>query len=142
MQELDPRFRSDDGTVKDDSNLAQWNRYICEAAIRYNRPLPEYTDLRAWFERAGFADIQEIHLKSPSNPWPKDKLLKEIGKFQMLAHLEGLEGVSMGLLCRGLHWKADEVRVFIAKIRPEVRDRAIHSYQITWVIPVLACSLL
>lgn len=131
MQELDPRFRSDDGTIDEDSNLAQWNKYICEAAVAYNRPLPKYDDFYAWFEKAGFVDIQQYHLKSPSNPWPKDKLLKEVGKFQLLAHLEGLEGVSMGLLCRGLDWKADEVKVFMAKIRPEVRNRAIHSYQTT-----------
>ena len=131
MQELDPRFRSDDGTIEEDSHLAQWNKHICEAAVEYNRPLPNYDDFYAWFEKAGFVDIQQVHLKSPSNPWPKDKLLKEVGKFQLCAHLEGLEGVSMGLLCRGLHWKADEVQVFMAKIRPEVRNRAIHSYQTT-----------
>lgn len=131
MQELDPRFRSSDDTIDKDSNLALWNQYICEAAVEYNRPLPEYHDFYAWFEKAGFVDIQQIFLKSPSNPWPKDKLLKEVGRFQLVAHLEGLEGVSMALLCRGLGWKADEVKVFMAKIRPEVRNRAIHSYQTT-----------
>ena len=74
-------------------------------------------------------DIKQIILKCPTNPWPKDKTLKEVGRFQLLAHIEGLEGVSMGLLTRGKEWKADEVRVLMAKLRPELRHRSIHSYQ-------------
>ena len=131
MQELDPRFRSDDGTIEEDSNLASFNELIAEAGVKYNRPLPKYDEHYAWFEKAGFVDIQQVFLKSPSNPWPKDKLLKEVGKFQLLAHLEGLEGVSMGLMCRGLRWKADEVKVLMAKLRSELRNRSIHSYQTT-----------
>jgi hypothetical protein len=131
LQELDPRFRCDDGTINKDSGLAYFNEVIIEAGVKYNRPLPKYDEHYAWFVKAGFVDIQQVFLKSPSNPWPKDKLLKEVGKFQLVAHLEGLEGVTMGLLCRGLQWKADEVKVFMAKLRPELRSRAIHSYQIT-----------
>ena len=32
-------------------------------------------------------------------------------------------------MTRGLQWKADEVKVLIAKLRPELKDRSIHSYQ-------------
>lgn len=74
-------------------------------------------------------DIRQVVFKSPTNPWPKNKLLKEAGKFQLLAHLEGLEGISLGLLTRGLDWKAEEVKVLMAKARPELKDRRIHSYQ-------------
>ena len=81
------------------------------------------------FKQAGFVDIKQMTLKSPTNPWPKDKTLKEVGKFQLVAHLEGLEGISMGLLTRGCKWKADEVSVLMAKLRPELKDRSIHSYQ-------------
>ena len=81
------------------------------------------------FEKAGFVEVQEINLKAPTNPWPKDKMLKEAGKFQMSAHVEGLEGIIVGLLTRGLGWKAEEVKVLMAKLRPELKDRSIHSYQ-------------
>lgn len=74
-------------------------------------------------------DIKQIFLKSPTNPWPKDRTLKEVGKFQLCAHLEGLEGISLGLLTRQMEWKAEEVKVLMAQIRPELKDRSIHSYQ-------------
>ena len=123
------RFASDDGTLKDDSNLADWSCKITEASANYNRPIPVHADYMAMLEKAGFVDVRQVILKCPTNPWPKDKHLKDIGKFQLLAHLEGLEGVSMGLLTRGLEWKPDEVKVLIAKLRGELKDRNIHSYQ-------------
>lgn len=102
---------------------------IVEAAAKYNRPIPRYTDYKAWFEKAGFTDIQQVVFKSPTNTWPKDGVLKEAGKYQLVAHLEGLEGISLGLFTRGLGWKAEEVKVLMAKIRPEIKNKAIHSYQ-------------
>lgn len=131
MQELDPRFMSDDGSLREDSNLAYWSRIICEASASYNRPMPHYSEYKNWFEKAGFVDVKQIHLKTPTNPWPKDPTLKEAGRFQLVAHLEGLEGLSLGLLTRQLEWKAEEVKVLMAKIRPELKDRSIHSYQTT-----------
>ncbi|KAL8928918.1 MAG: hypothetical protein Q9172_000670, partial [Xanthocarpia lactea] len=129
LQELDCRFVSDDNTLLDSHNLTYWSHLITEAATKYNRPIPRYTDYLHWFEKAGFTDIRQVIFKCPTNPWPKNKILKEVGKFQLLAQTGGLEGVSLGLLTRGLKWKAEEVKVLMAKIRPELRDRAIHSYQ-------------
>ncbi|KAL8734683.1 MAG: hypothetical protein Q9166_001339 [cf. Caloplaca sp. 2 TL-2023] len=129
LQELDCRFTSDDNTLLDSHNLTYWSHLIVEAAANYNRPIPRYTDYMQWFEKAGFTDIRQVIFKSPMNPWPKNKVLKEAGKFQLLAHVEGLEGISLGLLTRGLAWKAEEVKVLMAKIRPELKDRGIHSYQ-------------
>jgi len=129
LQELDCRFTSDDGSLSEDSNLALWSKLICDASEMYNRPIPYYHEYRGWLEKAGFVDIQQTIFKSPTNSWPKNKLLKEVSKFQLVAHVEGLEGISLGLMTRGLQWKAEEVKVLMAKIRPELRDRSVHSYQ-------------
>lgn len=74
-------------------------------------------------------DVKQLAFKSPNNPWPKSKQLKGISAFQLLAHLDGLEGISMGLMTRGFQWKPEEVKVLLAKIRPGLLDRSIHSYQ-------------
>ena len=125
---------SDDGSLREDSVLTYWSRLITEASAAYNRPIPYHTEFLKMFQQAGFVDIKQITLKSPTNPWPKDKRLKEVGKFQLLAHIEGLEGISMGLLTRTRQWKADEVSVLMAKLRPELKDRSIHSYQTKLVL--------
>jgi len=131
MQELDPRFKSDDGSLREDSNLSKWSEIICDASAKYNRPVPYYDEYVRWFEKAGFVDVRCVYLKCPTNPWPKDRVLKEAGRFQLVAHVEGLEGLSVGLLTRAMGWKEEEVKVLMAKIRPELNDRSIHSYQTT-----------
>lgn len=128
MQELNPRFESDDGSLKKDSMLSLWSQIIVEACEKYNRPLPFHNDYVEWFEKAGFVDVKQVILKGPSNPWPKDKHLKEVGKYQCVAHIEGLEGVSLALFTRAMKWKAEEVKVLMAKMRPELKSRSIHSY--------------
>lgn len=74
-------------------------------------------------------DVKQSGFKSPTNSWPKIKQLKGVSAFQLFAHLDGLECISMGLMTRGLQWKPEEVKVLLAKIRPELLDRSIHSYQ-------------
>lgn len=131
MQELDPRFKSDDGSLHEDSNLSYWSNLLCEASAKYNRPIPCYDEYVEWFEKAGFVDVRRVYLKCPANPWPKDRVLKEVGMFQLTAHLLGLEGVSIALLTRAMGWKEEEVKVLIAKMRPELKNRSIHAYQWT-----------
>ncbi|KAG8531007.1 uncharacterized protein KY384_004364 [Bacidia gigantensis] len=134
LQELDCRFSSDDGSLREDSAISYWSDAITEASANYNRPIPRYGEYYDWFVQAGFVDIKQVILKSPTNPWPKDPKLKEIGRYQLLAHVEGIEGVSMGLLTRGSQWKAEEVSVLVAKMKPELKDRAVHSYQTNVVL--------
>jgi len=129
VQELDPRFRSDDDTLPPDSTSKYWGDLICEAAGAYNRYTPKCREYKAWVEEAGFVDVTETIFKRPLNSWPKNKTLKEIGKFQLMNYTEGLEGLTIGLLTRALHWQPAEVQVLLAKVRAELRDKSIHSYQ-------------
>lgn len=115
--------------MKETSSLCYWSRLVCEASAKYNRPVPHHDDYKAWFEEAGFQDVTQYVFKSPTNPWPKSKILKEAGKFQLLAHLEGIEGISLALMTRAMDWKPEEVSVLSARMRPELKDKSIHSYQ-------------
>lgn len=74
--------------------------------------------------------MKQIIFKSQTNSWPKNKQLKEVRAFQLLAHLDGLEGISMGPMITGLQWKPEEVKELLTKARPELLERSIHSYQI------------
>lgn len=39
-----------------------------------------------------------------------------------------LTGMSIALFTRGLGWSADEVEVFLAKVRKDMKNPKIHSY--------------
>jgi hypothetical protein len=79
--------------------------------------------------KAGFVDVKEHYFKLPINTWPKNRQLKEIGKYQALHYTEGLEGICIGLFTRVLGWQPSELQVLLAKVRAEIKDKSIHLYQ-------------
>jgi hypothetical protein len=40
----------------------------------------------------------------------------------------GIQGLSLALFTRGLKWSVEELEVFLAEVRKDMRDRSIHSY--------------
>ncbi|KAG9542817.1 S-adenosyl-L-methionine-dependent methyltransferase, partial [Aureobasidium melanogenum] len=72
--------RSVDNTL-DGTSLEKWGILMCEAARKLGLPMgTEVSEkYREWMEAAGFVDIEEQHFMWPSNPWPKDKYMKELG---------------------------------------------------------------
>ena len=102
---------------------------MCEACDGWGKPVPEHNQYKKWFEEVGFVDVQELFFKIPINAWPKNKQLKEIGKFQLLNYYEHCEGLSIALFTRILKWQPAEVQVLMAKLRAELKDRNIHSYE-------------
>lgn len=82
----------------------------------------------ALMAEAGFVDIQQKMFMWPSNTWPKDPFMKELGRWNQVNILEGLEGFCLALLTRGMGWKKLEVDVLVAKVSQDLRDRKIHAY--------------
>lgn len=64
----------------------------------------------------------------PSNGWPRDDYMKELGHWNMVNIIEGLEGFCLQLLSRGLGWERQEIDIFIAKVTTDIKDRRIHAY--------------
>ena len=57
-----------------------WANELSAAFQKINRPWPKGPELKQLFEEAGFVNVQMKELKRPTNDWPKDKHMKEIGK--------------------------------------------------------------
>lgn len=55
---------------------------------------------------------------------------KEIGAWNQLQALDGIEGWTMGLLTRVLGWSPEAVQVHLAGTRKDLRNPAIHAYTI------------
>ena len=99
----DPMFgiRSDDGTLPPDSALAKWDKLMLEASYTagcyLNSPLAYKQQLIA----AGFTDVTQVALVWPTNTWPKNKMLKTIGRSAcfLYRHLEPLWQKGPVLLC-------------------------------------------
>ena len=129
IQDYGLPVRSADGTHVG-TDLYRWGELLCAASTRLGRPLgSDCSDhYVTWLRDAGFTDISVRMFMWPSNSWPRDPYMKEIGRWNQMNILDGLEGFCLALLIRGLGWKKEEVDIFVAKVSNDLRNRKIHAY--------------
>lgn len=130
--ELDVRVYSDDGSMKADSYLAGWGNNFIGCSERAGRSLLTQETMRSSMEKAGFVDAEEKLYKIPLGPWPKDKVLKEVGQLQYLHWTAALEGWALWLLTKfgaPSPWSNDEVQVYLANVRAELKSPRTHAYE-------------
>lgn len=132
--ELDVRVFSDDDTLPKDSLLAGWGDNFLGCSDRSGRPLSTQTTMAGRMASVGFINLQDDLFKCPLGSWPKDKRLKEAGRVNFAHWSAGLDGWAMWLLTKHgapKPWSADEVRVYVAKVRQELKQKGLHIYHLT-----------
>ncbi|CAG8172361.1 unnamed protein product [Penicillium nalgiovense] len=132
QMELDVRVYSDDSTLKKEHQLWGWGDMFIRCSERAGRSLRTHETMHNAIEKAGFVDMHEERYKIPLGPWPKDKLLKEAGHLQYAHWNAALEGWAMWLLTHFGEpepWTKEEVQVFLAKVRLELKNPHIHAYE-------------
>jgi len=67
-------------------------------------------------------------VKWPSNGWPKNKVQKTLGLWQGENLASGIEGFCLALFTRILGWRKEEVDIFLAGVKSNIKDKSIHSY--------------
>jgi len=105
-----------------------------EGCEKLGRPANSAELYKSQLEAAGFVDVVETKYIWPSNRWPKDRKLKELGMWQLENIISGLEGFSVAIFTRVLGWTKPEVDVFLADVRKEMKDTKIHVYWNIFVI--------
>ncbi|KAK5081461.1 hypothetical protein LTR70_010536 [Exophiala xenobiotica] len=120
--------QTDDDSVSRDSNLFKWQNDVNSAAIKSGREMNTASKLKGWVTDAGFIEVREEVLKVPVSPWAKDKRLKHIGLYMHVLMEDSLEAYSLALYTRVLGWTREELTVFLAEVRKDIRDRKHHLY--------------
>ncbi|KAH6983509.1 S-adenosyl-L-methionine-dependent methyltransferase [Ilyonectria sp. MPI-CAGE-AT-0026] len=128
MQEMDLMTKSDDGTLRDDHALSRWLQLLGEAMVKLGRPFQDMMSLKEIMAEVGFVDIVVTSFKWPTNTWPRDQKHKELGAWNNENISIGLEGLTMAPLTRAHGWTQKEVLVFLADVRKDLSDKAIHAY--------------
>lgn len=132
--ELDVRVMADDGSLPADSLVAGWGPNFLACGERAGRSLATQTTMREKMEAVGFTNVHERLYKCPIGRWPKDRTLKEAGRINFEHWSGGLEGWAMFLLTKfgePKPWSADEVRVYVAKVRQELQNPGLHIWHYT-----------
>ena len=86
-------------------------------------------------EDAGFINVRETRLPLPTNGWPKDKRLKQVGRWEGANFSAGLEGFSLKLFREVLGYEGEELDAFLRQVGRDLADRKIHAY--LWLICVV-----
>lgn len=63
----------------------------------------------------------------PTSGWPKDPKLREIGQFTKAAIENDIEG-TIGFMAIQLGWSQDEITVYAAHLRKELRGGKVHAF--------------
>jgi ubiquinone/menaquinone biosynthesis C-methylase UbiE len=121
---------SDDGSVAQGSAMDQWGKLFWEAGKKIDRSFRVYEDdiQKKAMEAAGFVDIQVWEFKAPIGGWAADLRLREIGEFAQMSVESDIEGYILFVCHTVLGWSKEEVAVFIAHWRRQVRLRKTHAY--------------
>ncbi|KAM5349565.1 hypothetical protein ACJ41O_006070 [Fusarium nematophilum] len=125
-----PRMDSDDGTVSEDTAMYAWGKTFIEAGKNINRSFTVVDEnlQEEGMRAAGLVDIESRTFKIPIGQWAKDPALRHIGLFAQ-STLEGdIEGHVLHVANLTWGWSKEEVAVYCAKLRREVRSGKYHPY--------------
>ncbi|KAJ5773786.1 hypothetical protein N7457_008682 [Penicillium paradoxum] len=120
--------RSDDGTLKEDSALMEWQQAINFAGEKTGRELNIYHKLKDWMIEAGFEDVRLTVYTLPFSPWPRDPHLKALGKYQAVQLQQAIDSYSLRLYTQVLGWSAEMAQIHNAVVKRELRDKRLHAY--------------
>lgn len=126
--DIDMESRSHDESFNPSTALYQWQQHLIHATNLVGKPLKYERCVRELLEDAGFVDIHETVLTLPMNSWPTDPYLKDCGSWFNLGMIQGLDGFSLGPLCRVLRWPMEQVETFLGRVKRDINSRNIRSY--------------
>ena len=97
-QELVVEAQSDDGSLPEDSYIREWCTNQEAAAQKAGLTLKVSGGfLRKQMTEAGFENIVVHEFKLPVGDWPADPGLRHVGRYQLVAMLEGIHGLTIAL---------------------------------------------
>lgn len=126
--------RSDDGTLSPDSATYKWGTFCIESAQNLGRSISSANLYKEQMIAAGFENVVEVVWKWPTNRWPKDRKMKELGMWYQENITRSLYGLSVALFTRGLGWTLEELEVFLVDVRKDMSDTKIHAWAPIYVV--------
>ncbi|GAB1318524.1 Secondary metabolism regulator LAE1 [Madurella fahalii] len=117
-------WRSEGGVIPEDSPMGQWSKVYWEGGKKFGRTFRVIEDdiQKTGMEEAGFVDIVVKDFKCPIGDWPKDPKQKELGMFAKLTLEADIEGYILYMWNAVMGWSTEEIRVYIAHLRRQMRD--------------------
>jgi hypothetical protein len=116
-----------DDTFGPHNPLWEWNANHVVAARNKGQPFVTSDQVAQWMTQAGFEDVVVNSYLIPTNAWPKDRKMKKMGTYMMMNMLEGIEAFTLRLWTQQLGWSTEQIQLFLAEVRKDIKNRNIHS---------------
>jgi len=127
--EIGTGFKSDDGSLPEDSAINRWQQYIMEALAKMGIDLDIGRRLGELVKEQPFVDVKVEEIKMPHGPWSSDEKGRLIGAFSRRMWSKSPES------SEPLMWDvipdADERTAFIRQLQMELSNPDYHIY-CTW----------
>ncbi|KJZ78555.1 hypothetical protein HIM_01946 [Hirsutella minnesotensis 3608] len=118
----------DDGTVPANSAYQRMSDLVGQACERFGTPVDDPVRWKDWLTRRGFRGVTEVVHKLPCSPWALDKRLKLVGMWEQHHLLNNVDGMVMRLFHKGLGWTEQEILVFCALFRKDLKNLDLHAW--------------
>ncbi|KAK5098609.1 hypothetical protein LTR70_002497 [Exophiala xenobiotica] len=119
----------DDGTFPMESDTNRWYTGFHQIARAHGLefdPFPQMPDL---LRQGGFINVLATERPCPIGTWPKDKKLKEIGRFFKHQFINmAVDSYSLALFTRIGGWSEAETQILLARVRDEFKGNKMHLY--------------
>jgi hypothetical protein len=117
-----------------DSAITVWSQNLVSGIQAIGmEPFPA-SNLERWMRGTGFTNVHNTNKPLPLGPWPKDRRLvgriilpirlltrlqKEVGAYNLMQFLDGLESFTLRIFVSVHQWSVDEVRVNCAQVKQD-----------------------
>ncbi|KAJ5210185.1 hypothetical protein N7472_000324 [Penicillium cf. griseofulvum] len=128
LQEFEVMLRSDDDSIRLAPALCEFLERLTQASEAFHRPMNIAQGHRQRLVEAGFEDVRDEVYKVPSSVWASDPVQKEIGRYNQCSLLMAVESYSLALFTRVLGWSNNDTQIFLAGVRRDIKNPAVHTY--------------
>ncbi|KAH6688257.1 S-adenosyl-L-methionine-dependent methyltransferase [Plectosphaerella plurivora] len=128
--DYDPHVYCDDNSFSPTSAWREYGSFFTSAGDKTGRTFRIIIDQAnmGWMRDAGFENVDERRLKLPMGAWPANPKLKEVGRYNLAATEQGLEGFMLYIFTNIHGWDLIRTQTYIAAVRSELKKRSNHAY--------------
>lgn len=108
------------------SAMERWLSLIKAGALSQGRDMSKVGRAREYLTEAGFANVQDVQIPTPTSPWAKNERLKKIGYYNGTTMLGALAPYRRMLGFAGLD--ATDVEELVGEVSRELHDIRKHWY--------------
>jgi len=122
--EMTADLRSDHYKIPEDNPILKWTILLKQGIQMMGSTLDvDFDSMKELMREVGFVDVIVKPFKVPIGTWPANPTLKQAGSVQLVAMLEGLEGLSLAVFTRCLGWSIEDTNRLVEQARQEFKRK-------------------